>query len=116
MRKRKKGRKLSRKRDQRKALLRGLMRELFLKEKIKTTLAKAKEIRRFAERKITLAKRGNLHSQRLLKKDFSPEIVKKLIREIGPRYKERKGGYIRIIKLGPRESDGAEMAMIELLK
>lgn len=116
MRKRKKNRKLSRKRDQRKALLKGLMKELFLKEKIKTTLAKAKEVVKFAEKEITLAKKGNLHARRLLARKFSPFLVKKLIEEIGPRYKERSGGYTRIIKLGQRKSDGAKMAIIELVK
>lgn len=116
MRKRKKGRKLSRKRDQRRALLKSLAREILVREKIETTLAKAKEVSSFLEKKINLAKRGNLASIRLLRKDFSPEIVKKLIKEIGPRYKERKGGYTRIIKLGQRKSNGAKMAIIELIK
>ena len=112
----KKSRKLSRKRDQRKALLRSLVRELFLKEKIKLTEAKAKEISIFAEKEIQEAKTGDLHSKKLLAKKFSPEIVKKLVTEIAPRFKERKGGYTRIMKLGPRKSDGAKMAIIELLK
>lgn len=116
MRKRKKGRKLSRKRDQRKALLKSLTRELFLHERITTTLARVKEISSLAEKEIGLAKRGDLLSQRLLAKKFSPEIVKKLIGEIGPRYKDRKGGYTRIIKLGPRKTNGAKMAIIELVK
>lgn len=89
---------------------------LFLKEKIKTTEAKAKEVSAFAEKQISHAKAGNLSSRRLLAKNFSPEIVKKLIEEIAPRYKERKGGYTRIIKLGPRKSDGARIAIIELVK
>jgi len=116
MRKRKKGRKFSRKKDQRKALLKSLARELFLKERITTSEAKAKEISGFAEKKITQAKIGDLHSRRLLAKFFSPEIVKKIINDIAPRYKERKGGYTRVIKLGPRKSDGAKMAIIELVK
>lgn len=116
MKKRKKGRKLSRKSDQRKALLRSLARELFLKEKIKTTEAKAKEVRGFAEKQITKGKTGNLSSRRLLAKNFSPKIVKKIVDELAPRYKERKGGYTRIIKLEPRKSDGAKMAIIELVK
>ena len=113
---RRKSRKLSRKRDQRKALLRNLVRELFLKEKIRLTEAKAKEISIFAEKLIQKAKIGDLHSKKLLARKFSPEIVKKLVNEIAPRYKERKGGYTRIIKLGPRKSDGAKMSIIELLK
>jgi len=113
---RRKSRKLSRKRDQRKALLRNLVRELFLKEKIRLTEAKAKEISIFAEKLIQKAKIGDLHSKKLLARKFSKNIVKKLVNEIAPRYKERKGGYTRIIKLGPRKSDGAKMSIIELLK
>ncbi len=116
MRKRKKGRKLHRKRDQRKALLKSLAESLILNEKIKTTEAKAKELRPFLEKKITLAKRGDLHARRLLARDFSKKVAKKLVQEIAPRYKERKGGYLRIIKLPPRKSDSAKMAVIELVK
>ena len=116
MRKRKKGRKFSRKRNQRKALLKGLATSLFLKEKIKTTEAKAKEIQGFAEKFITKAKKNNLHSRRLLLKFFSSRVVKKLMEEIAPHYKERKGGYTRVVRLGPRKSDGARMAIIELVK
>jgi len=116
MKKGRQGRKLSRKTDQRKALLRGLANSLFLKEKIKTTEAKAKFMAPFAEKQITLAKSGILASRRLLAKKFSIEIIKKLFNEIAPRYKERKGGYTRIIKLGPRKSDGAKMVIIELVK
>ncbi|XOB40444.1 MAG: 50S ribosomal protein L17 [Candidatus Nealsonbacteria bacterium] len=116
MKKRKKGRKLSRKSNQRRALLNSLARELFLREKIKTTEAKAKEVSGFAEKQITKAKIGNLSSRRLLARRFSPEVVKKMIDEIAPRYKDRKGGYTRIIKMGPRRSDGARMAIIELVK
>ena len=113
---RRKSRKLSRKRDQRKALLRNLVRELFLKEKIRLTEAKAKEISIFAEKLIQKAKIGDLHSKKLLARKFSKNIVKKLVNEIAPRYKERKGGYTRIIKLGKRKSDGAKMAILELVK
>jgi large subunit ribosomal protein L17 len=116
MRKRKKGRKLSRKRDQRRALLKSLLRELFLREKIVTTLAKAKEIRPLAEKIITRAKKEDLATIRYLRRKFSSQVVKKLVKEIGPRYRERPGGYTRILKLGQRESDGAEMAQIELIK
>ena len=116
MRKLKKSRKLSRKKDQRKALLKSLARALFLQEKIKTTEAKAKEVSAFAEKFITRAKKQNLASRRILAKYFSKNLVKKLVEEIAPRYKERKGGYTRIIKLGPRKSDGAKMAIIELVK
>ncbi len=116
MRKRKRGRKFSRKRDQRKALLKSLATSLFLHEKIKTTEAKAKEISGFVERFITKAKKGDLSSIRFLNRFFSKKIIEKLIKDIAPRYKERKGGYTRIIKLGQRKSDGAKMAIIELVK
>lgn len=116
MRKQKRGRKFNRKKDQRKALLRSLAAAFLLKEKIKTTEAKAKELSSFVEKQITRAKVGNLQSQRFLAALFSKEIVKKLITDIASRYKERKGGYTRIIKLGPRKSNGAKMAIIELVK
>jgi len=116
MRKRKKGRKLSRKRDLRRALLKSVAAVLILNEKIKTTEAKAKEVAGLVEKFITRAKEGDLSSRRLLTRYFSPEIVKKLMEELGPRYKERPGGYTRIRKLGPRKSDGAKMAIIELIK
>jgi len=116
MRKGKQGRKLSRKRGQRQALLKAEISALLLREKIKTTEAKAKEVRPLVEKFITRAKKGDLPSRRLLAKFFSPEIVTKLFKEVGPRYKERKGGYTRIIKLGPRKTDGARMAIIELIE
>jgi large subunit ribosomal protein L17 len=108
-------RKLSRKRNQRKALLRSLAENLFLKEKIVTTQAKAKELSRFSERLIEKAKIGDLASKRYLAKFFKRDLIKK-ISEISQRYKERKGGYTRISKLGPRKSDGAKMAIVELIK
>ena len=116
MRKRKRGRKFSRKTDQRRGLLKSLAREFFIKEKIKTTESRAKEISIFVAKQITRAKSGDLASRRLLARDFSSQMVKKLIDEIAPKYKERKGGYTRIIKLGPRKSDGARIAIIELVK
>lgn len=116
MRKLKQGRKLSRKRNQRKALLKSLASAIFLHKKIKTTEAKAKEVSRFVEKCITRAKKGDLSSRRILAKYFSKDLNKKLIDEIAPKYKDRKGGYTRIIKLGPRKSDGAKIAIIELVK
>jgi len=116
MRKLNRGRKLSRERDQRKALLKSLAREFFLREKIKTTEAKAKELAIFAEKTITIAKIANLSARRLLLRTFPLKLVKKLIDDIAPRYKERKGGYTRVIKLGSRKTDGARMAIIELVK
>lgn len=96
--------------------MRGLGSALILKEKIKTTEAKAKELSRFVEKKITLAKVGDVNSRRLLAQNFPTRTVKKIVNEIAKRYKERKGGYTRIIKLGQRKSDGAKMAIIELVK
>ena len=116
MKKRKKGRKLNRERDQRKALLKSISRSLLLHKKIKTTQAKAKEVSGFTEKLITKAKKGDLASRRFLLKFFSKDIVKTMIDEIAPQYKDRKGGYTRIIKLGPRKSDGAKMAIIELVE
>lgn len=109
-------RKFSRKKDQRKALLKSLAGALFLQEKIKMSEDRAKEIRPFVEKFITKAKTKNLADRRFLVRFFPKKIVKKLIDEISPRYQERKGGYTRIIKLGPRKSDGAKMAIIELVK
>jgi large subunit ribosomal protein L17 len=116
MRKRQKGRKLSLKRDQRKALLRSLSEALFLKEKIKTTEAKAKEVSVFAEKLITKGREKNLSSIADLRKLFSDKLVRKIIDVIAPRYADRKGGYTRIMKLSIRKSDGAKMAVIELVK
>ncbi len=116
MRKRVKGRILSRERDQRKALLASLARELMLNEKIMTTESKAKEVSSFAEKCITKAKTGTVHSRRELLKTFSDDVAKKMVDEIAPRYKERQGGYTRIIKAGARKSDGANMAFIELVQ
>jgi len=115
MKKLKKGRKFSRKKDQRRALLKSLARAVFLNGKIKTTEAKAKEVSIFVEKCITRAKKSDLSSRRILLKYFSKDLVKKLIDEIGVRYKNRKGGYTRIVKLGQRKSDGARMAIIELV-
>lgn len=116
MRKRNKGRKFGRKTDQRRAFFKSLAQNLFLHKRIKTTEAKAKEIRMFAEKMLTRAKSADLPSIRLLNRSLTPSIVKKLITEIAPKYKERKGGYTRIIKLGQRASDGAKMAIIELVE
>lgn len=116
MRKQKQGRKFSRKRDQRAALIKSLTTELFLREKIKTSEARAKELKRVAEKFLTRSRKGDLATRRYLLRFFSKEIVKKLMQELGPRYKSRPGGYTRITKLGPRKSDGAKMAIIALLK
>src|SRR3989344_2626569 len=116
MRKRNKGRMLSRNKSQREALLKSLMSSLFLYEKIRTTEAKAKELRVVAEKSITRARLNTVFSRRILARTFAPQIVKKLVNEIAPKYKTRTGGYTRIIKLGPRKSDSAKMVIIELVK
>lgn len=116
MRHRIKVKKLRRPTAQRRALLRNLVTSLLEKERVRTTLAKAKAARPPAEKMITLAKKDTLHSRRLaLRFIFKKEAVRKLFEEIGPRFSERPGGYTRIIKLGPRAGDGAEMAMFELV-
>jgi large subunit ribosomal protein L17 len=116
MRHHKKGRKLSRTRDQRQALLKILAAHLILQEKIVTTEAKAKELRPFVEKLITKSKKNNLSSVRYLARYLPEKARKKIIKQIGPRYQERDGGYTRIIKLGPRKTDGARMAVIELVE
>ncbi|MCP2519756.1 50S ribosomal protein L17 [Candidatus Aminicenantes bacterium AC-708-M15] len=110
------GKKLRRNPAHRRALLRNLVTSLLDKERIITTLAKAKAARPLAEKMITLAKKNTLHTRRqALAFIFKKEVVKKLFDELGPRFAERPGGYTRIIKLGPREGDGAEMAILELV-
>ncbi len=117
MRHRKAGRKLGRSSGHRKALYRNLITELFRHERIKTTVAKAKAIRPLAEKLITLGKRGDLHARRLAAARLNdPLVVKKLFDELAPRYENRPGGYTRILKLGRRQGDGAEMAIIELVE
>ena len=111
-------RKLGRVTPHRTALLRNLASALFEQERIRTTLIKAKELRPFAERLITLAKRedGRLHARRRVLRDIQdPTVVKKLFDSLGARYASRPGGYTRILRLGPRRGDGAEMAIVELL-
>ena len=110
------GRNLSRYKDQRKALLRGLTADLIKHERIKTTLAKAKETRIVAEKLITHGKKGTLHHRRLALSQLpNKQVVKKVFDELAPRYAERPGGYTRVVKLGPRQGDGASMAVIELV-
>ena len=116
MRKKNKGRKFSRKIGPRKALLRVLVNNFFLHEKIKTTEAKAKELRSVAEKMITRGKNNDLPARRILAQNLTPNLVKKVVEEIVPNYKDRHGGYTRITKLGSRNSDGARMAIIELVK
>ncbi len=111
------GRKFDRAGDERAALLKGLVADLLRHERMKTTVAKAKEARPIAERMITLGRDGSLHARRqALAYVNDKDLVSKLFDEIGPRYKARPGGYTRIIKLGPRLGDGAPMAQIELVE
>ena len=116
MRKRNKGRILSRPKGQRKSLLNTLAGNLFLHEKIKTTEARAKELRVVAEKFITKGKNNKVSNKRLLARHLNAKVVKKLFDEIAPKYSNRSGGYTRIIKIGPRKSDGARMVIIELVK
>jgi large subunit ribosomal protein L17 len=116
MRHRNKGRKLGRTASHREAMLRNMATSLFQHERISTTTAKAKELRGFAERLITLAKRGDLHARRqAARRIHDKDILFKLFDSLGPRFAERAGGYTRVLKLGFREGDGAELALIELV-
>ncbi len=111
-----KGRQLSRTSEHKEAMLRNMATSLFLHEKIVTTTAKAKELRPFAERLITLARRGDLHARRLAERKIQDrEVLKRLFAELGPRFAARPGGYTRILKMGHRVGDGADTARIELV-
>ena len=111
----KSGRKLNRTSSHRKALLRNLVTSLLEHEQIKTTDAKAKELRRVADRMITLAKRGSLHARRQAAAYVRRRrVVSKLFGEMAERFRTRPGGYTRIVKLGPRHGDAAPMSIIEL--
>ena len=116
MRHRAKGRQLSRTSSHRRALLNNMATSLFEHGRVITTEAKAKELRPFAEKLITLARRGDLHARRLVERKIKDrETLARLFTEIGPRFAARPGGYTRILKLGHREGDGADIARIELL-
>ncbi len=109
-------RKLGRATDHRIATLRNLVTSLLENGKIETTLAKAKEVRCMAEKMITLGKTNTLHTRRQALAYITKEdVVTKVFTEIAPKYSERNGGYTRIIKIGPRRGDAAEMAIIELV-
>jgi large subunit ribosomal protein L17 len=111
-----KGRQLSRTSTHRRAMLNNMAASLFAHGGVTTTQAKAKELRPFAEKLITLARRGDLHSRRLVERKIKDrEITHKLFTEIGPRFAARPGGYTRILKMGHRVGDGADVAKIELL-
>jgi large subunit ribosomal protein L17 len=109
--------KLGRPAAQRKALMRSLASQVILYESIKTTLPKAKAVRPIVEKLITRAKKGTDHDRRVASKFLSAnnKALEKLFIELGPLYKNRQGGYVRIVKLGKRNGDGAEMAQIQLL-
>jgi large subunit ribosomal protein L17 len=97
-------------------ILANLAASLIEEERVTTTAAKAKVLRPYVEKIITKARRGDLHSRRLvLRKIENTEVVTKLFDDVAPRYVDRPGGYTRIVKLGPRRGDGAEMALIELV-
>lgn len=118
------GKRLNRDTDSRKALRRNLIKQLFEHERIKTTRSKAIAVRSEAEKLITLAKNGNsageiemVNARRKAAAELSdPDAVKRLFDEIAPRFENRPGGYTRIIKLGPRQGDAAEMALLELIE
>ena len=110
------GRKLSRATGHRMSLLRTAVTDLLRHESIETTEAKAREIRRLAEKVITRGKKGTLHDRRLAAAVLTDDsVVRKLFEELGPRYESRPGGYTRMVKLGPRRGDAAPMAIVELL-
>ena len=116
MRHRQSGRKLNRNSSHRKAMFKNMSSSLFEHELIRTTLAKAKELRRKAEPLITLAKNDSVANRRLAFARLGDrEIVTKLFNELGPRYVERPGGYLRILKCGFRQGDKAPMAYVELV-
>ncbi len=109
-------RKFGRDSSARKAMLRDVVTALFDKERIETTEAKAKEVSGLADQMVTLAKRGDLHARRQALAVLTDEnVVRKLFDTIGPKYKERQGGYTRVLKLGPRQGDAALMAILELV-
>jgi large subunit ribosomal protein L17 len=113
----KQGRKLGRTTAHRRALLRNLATALFEHERIITTEAKAKELRRVADKLVTLGKRGDLHARRQASKVLrSNTIVRKLFEEVAQRFGQRQGGYTRVLHVGYRPGDAAEMAVIELVE
>ena len=116
MRHKNKVKKLGREKAPRELMLRNLASSIIIYEKVKTSKAKAKTVRPLVERAITVAKKGDLSAHRnLLKIILQPKAVKKLVEVLGERYKDRNGGYCRIVKLANRQGDGAEMVQIELV-
>lgn len=116
MRHRKRGRKFTKSQDKSRLLFRNLSSSFIIKEKIVTTEAKAKGLRSLVEKFITRAKNNTLFNQRFLIKKFANKLVVKKLFDLGLRYKNRSGGYIRIIKINPRKQDSAKMAVVELIK
>lgn len=109
-------RKLGRTTSHRKAMLRNQVTSLLREGRIETTVTRAKETQRMAEKMITLGKKGDLHARRqALSYIYDKELVKKLFDEIAPNYADRNGGYTRVLKVGPRRGDGAEIAILELV-
>ncbi|MCL2088122.1 MAG: 50S ribosomal protein L17 [Oscillospiraceae bacterium] len=109
-------RKLGRTTSQRRAMLRAMVTFLLEKGKIETTVTRAMEVRSMAEKMITFGKQNTLHSRRQAMAFITKEdVTKKMFDEIAPKYKDRNGGYVRVIKIGPRRGDAAEMAIIELV-
>lgn len=109
-------RKLGRRTDHRNAMLRNQVTSLFENGRIETTVTRAKETQKMAEKMITLGKTNTLHSRRQVATYiYKPATVQKLFDEIAPEYAERNGGYTRVLKLGPRRGDGSEMAILELV-
>ncbi|MCI5567848.1 MAG: 50S ribosomal protein L17 [Veillonellaceae bacterium] len=109
-------RKLGRDSSARKALFRSALTSLFEHERIETTEAKAKELRKFADKMVTLAKRGDLSARRqVLASLMDEDVVRKLFDETAKKYADRNGGYTRILKLGPRRGDAAPMVILELV-
>ncbi|MEJ5165767.1 MAG: 50S ribosomal protein L17 [Thermoanaerobaculia bacterium] len=108
------GKKLGRKTEHRLSMFRNLLKALVKNERIETTLEKAKNLRHFADRVITWGKKGDLHSKRMVYR-YVPnhKLVKKVFDELAPRFMDRAGGYTRVLKLGKRDGDGAERAIIE---
>jgi large subunit ribosomal protein L17 len=112
-----KGRKLGRTTAHRKAMFRNQLASLVEYERIRTTLPKAKELRPIAENVVTQGKKDTLHARRQVNRWLPRrDLVKKVFDEIAPRFGERPGGYLRIVKLGPRQGDGAEMALVEFVE
>lgn len=116
MKKRIKGRKFGRTRDQRRAFMKHLAEALIRQERISTTEARAKELRPYIERIITKSRSNSLPTVRHLRRTFNEDITKKLVHDLGPRFSERRGGYTRIVKRVPRKGDAAKRAIIEFVE